>query len=246
LTDCNSAYETCQEDLTEATASESVVDKYDLVESCSIPGAAAFQTAIDTVDSIPEGASWCVDFDAAGSDGEFVLVLEDGSTYRTCVAYGWSKTISCDNDQLMCGDSDNDQTGYGGQQGDRLVAAMVRNDFKHPDCPSIQDECEPWTGWWQGRFEMFTGLGSEYSQNVCVNTLNGGHIRFVEQNQWVNTCVGYAESYSVVCPNDRDFACSKMVDGLLVYGYPSDISKMLASALQQQDLKVHPQCAGLL
>lgn len=195
----------------------------------------------------PEGASWCVDFDVAGSDGEFILTLQDGSTYRTCVAYGWTRTVACDNDQLMCGDSDNDQVGYGNQQGDRLVAAMVRNDFKHPACPTIQEECKPWTGWWQTKLQEISGLGPEYGENVCVNTLNGGHLRFVEQDYWVNTCVGFAEGgYSTVCPTDRDFGCARVLEGMMTFGYPSDISKMLAQALQQTELKVHPQCAGLL
>merc|ERR1719419_2075361 len=85
-----------------------------------------------------------LDYDPAAlticqSNGEYMIQLNDGTVYSTCIAYGEPAT-DCTNPDLVCPEHPVNpgpgKFGYGGNVRARLASALTRNDFKHPMCPT--------------------------------------------------------------------------------------------------------------
>jgi len=220
------------------TTVESVIT-YDVTESC--------QTATGSwVGQVIEGLAG-FDRDTmtlCESDGEY-KVAYNNRVYPTCVAYGAPSSL-CTDDNLICPEwRDEGVFGFAGNQRGALAAAFLRNDFRHQDCPTIQEECEPLEaineGYWKDLFVQRTGLDISYAQNLCVNTATS-EVRYVSENAYMNTCVGFSNDAIEACPTSRTFICRGDYQGFVTYGWPGQIMEALGRAVEQTNSKRHPSC----
>lgn len=261
LATANTAVDSCNADLATANTAVSSCNSdlsaaNDLVSDCQTALAAS-----ETVTEVPtlQSGLVCVDSDewyfntVASSvtlpDNHVMCVLEgeyavrnndNGNVYPTCVGYASDRNAVCDTASLMCGDSDRGIMGWPEQQADRVRVALMRNDFRHCDCPSIQTGCSPLTDWWKERFVAESTATQEDADNVCLNT-ETNELRYVSSDAWMNTCVGFSETPNDHCSTDRTYMCSSMDDGYPVYGYPGQISRNIGRALEAET-KRHPYC----
>jgi hypothetical protein len=189
-------------------------------------------------DSNGDAVEFCV------SSGEYV-VMKDGNSYPTCVAYGEPQT-TCGNGALVCPEDPGNEDAFGtygwpGNQMNTLKEAVKRNDFLHTDCPSRQTACEPWDSWWKDQLtgDAFSDISAEQAENVCVGDDNT--IYFVGQDYMYNTCVGYSREVFEECNNNQFLCAGHSGEGLYTYGWPGQITRTLAKALSSANY-MHPQC----
>lgn len=231
LREANEALDTCTEKL---PVDQTIYTYTDVSADCTYPNDWMFNTATAT----DVAKTFCV----VGS--EFVVV-EDGKTYPTCVQYNPSNSADCDQENLVCGEMNNDQQGWPNQVKAQLNVALQRADYKHHECPSIQDNCGKLSEYWRNLVRDNTVFTAEQSMNVCVGSNN--MLRVVQQDSYADTCVGFSESARAECPADRNYICAGNNAGKLVYGWPGQIIATLGSALANAgENHRHPQCSSLL
>merc|ERR1739844_195266 len=151
----------------------------------------------------------------------------------------------------ICGNQDHNENGWPGAVASRLSQAFKRNDFRHEHCPSTRQTCTFWGNWWKETFVTKLDVSKEHAEqiaeNICVSPSN--ELLFVARDGMKPTCVGYSEAHDETCPDNRDFICSGSYSGMLTYGWPGQIMKMLAMAINHGDAGMtdyyHPQCGAL-
>jgi hypothetical protein len=117
--------------------------------------------------------------------------------------------------------------------------------MKHPNCPTIQDECAPLGTYWTDFLTDATVFNAAQVANVCVSAR--GMLRVVMQDHYAETCVGFSDRARQVCPDDRDYICSGNDGGNLVYGWPGQIVATAGVAFSNESgMYRHPQCGDLL
>jgi len=222
----------------ECPSAEESVTTYDETQSC--------QTATgDWVGQVIEGLAG-FDRDTmtlCEADGEY-KVAYNNRVYPTCVAYG-APSSACTDENLICPIWRTEGVfGFAGNQRAVLADAFLRNDFKHQDCPTIQEECEPIEGikegYWKDLFVQRTGLEVSYAQNLCVNTATS-EVRYVGADAYMNTCVGFSKEATEECPTSRSFLCRGDYQGMVTYGWPGQIMEALGRAVEQSNSR-HPSC----
>jgi len=178
-------------------------------------------------------------------DGQYKISM-NRRVYPTCVAYG-DPTAVCTDSDLMCPEAPSTPGTFGwpGNQRAFLQEALLRNDFKHQDCPTIQDECEPLeavnAGYWKDLWVTKTGLDVSYMENICVDPATT-EVRYVMAEMYMNTCVGFSTEAQTACPTPRSYLCAGSLEGFVTYGWPGQIVEAIGRAVEQTDSKRHPQC----
>lgn len=231
LSDANEAVSECQSQL---PVSQTVHTYQDVLADCLTPtGDWMFNTATQT----DVAKTFCV------VNNEFVVV-ENDRTYPTCVQYNPSNSADCDQDNFVCGEMVGDTQGWPNQVKGQLNVALQRADYKHHECPTIQDNCGKLSEYWRNFVRDNTVFSADESMNVCVGS---NMLRVVQKEHYADTCVGFSEEAREDCPTDRSYICSGNNAGSLVYGWPGQIIATLGAALSNAagDYR-HPQCAGLL
>lgn len=240
----------CQGDLSQKE--DSLATCHGELETCE--AAAADKTVMTLQDVSAECQtvnSWYMGKSTENFDKEFCIyngqyvVVENGNTYPTCVQYNESFEAACD-DNLVCGRQVERQQGSAGQAANQLNTALERADYRHPDCPTIQADCNPVKEWWLDLWGLADNKNLCYRQDSDV----GGHMRVVQHDRYVDTCVGFYEDFKVddvftPCPEERDYICGGMDNGRIVYGWPKAQGDTLKYALNSEGQR-HPQCSSLL
>jgi len=168
--------------------------------------------------------------------------IDGGVAYRTCVQASGTSTTTCDAD-LQC-NGGGDVVGSAGSQSWPL-SEIVRANYQHHDCPTIQNTCAKESNWWYNELEKRSIQTHEFlSNNVCVGQDN--HVRVVTKTGVANTCVGYNyvdDDPYVVCPVDRSFICGTGVyEQNPVYGWPARQFELIAAAIDDGPGHVHLHC----
>jgi len=229
--ECNAALSSCQDQLPVDKTFQTYTDVS--ADCVDLPGDWYFNTATGSLSQ-----NFCV------HNGQFVVVDDDGKTYPTCVQYDSQQTTPCDMDNFICGAQRDGIQGWPNQSKDALTEAVKRADFKHKDCPTVQDECSPLGTYWTDFITDASVFTAEETNNVCVSA--AGQFRVVQKDQYADTCVGFNENARTPCPNDRDYICAGNDGGSLVYGWPGQIVATLGKALANvAENYRHPQCSGL-
>lgn len=204
-------------------------------ENCVIPedGGWLYDGVIAAQDQ-SRVAGFCVVSTSIDRVSEYVTYT-DRKNYGTCVVYSEDSTFDCEPTDLICGGGKT--YGWKSQQSATLSVAMRRNDFKHPNCPSIQDVCAPLSDWYQVSLQT-AGISQHDIDNVCYGA--DGMVRFVEQDHYIETCVGFDTDATKLC-DDTKFVCSGTEEGQSTFGYPSPIISNIAEALGESN-RVHANC----
>jgi len=231
LAESNAALSTCQSQLPK---SQTVTTDQDVSAECTTPTDWMFNAATATTVQ----KTFCV------WNNQFVVV-EDGKTYPTCVQYNSDNNADCDQDNLICGEMVGDKQGWPNQVKGQLNTALERADYRHHECPTIQNECGMLSSYWRNFIRDNTVFTAEQSMNVCAGS--NKMLRVVQKGYYADTCVGFSENARDACPTDRNYMCSGNNAGTLVYGWPGQIIATLSAALSNAEADYrHPQCAGLL
>jgi len=242
-TDCPTCEvcETCQTCPTCPTTPEveTYVDTYDPTLTCEIASNWWVGETIEGLTGYDKTTmTLCV------GDNQY-MIATGGRVYPTCVEYGAPNT-PCAHGDLICPEppSNPGVFGYAGNHRFALSIAAQRNDFRHQDCPSIQDKCAPLEGvyesYWRDLFVQRTGLSTNYFHNVCINPATT-ELRYVAETSYVNTCVGFSHEAKEVCPVPRSFQCVGLNSGEIVYGWPGQIMETVGRAVMFESRR-HPQC----
>lgn len=168
------------------------------------------------------------------------VVEDNGILYPTCVAYSEDSEGACDSTDLLCA---RDTTyGFRGNQESAIELALTRSDYKHPQCPHMQDTCREWGNYWKEQL-VNSGIREETADQMCFDNEGGLHI-VTRDDGPMPICVGFSDDPKQHCPSVRSYICGTMVDnGYPAFGWPGSILRLVVTALQNpaEGFK-HPSC----
>jgi len=204
--------------------------------ACDNPGTWTFNNvaAHSNLEGVLGEGELCVD------DNQYVYRL-DGQTYPTCVLFA-NEGQDCVDD-LVCTTGSGVAGFVGGQAAYVADAISRRNNYKHMDCPTIQEECTPLPTYWRTTFSD-KGVSDMDLDNMCVPESLTGEVCYVMESGYQKMCVGFstvAQSNCPVDPSMDDYLCGGISAGTHVFGWPGSIANMAAQAASEESKK-HPQC----
>lgn len=174
-------------------------------------------------------------------DGNQYVYRKDGQTYPTCVLFA-NEGQPCVDD-LVC-TTGTGVAGFVGNQASTVADAIERrNDHKHMDCPTIQDDCTPLPTYWRTTFGD-KGVADSDLDNMCVPSSLAGELCYVQESGYQKMCVGFHTAAQTECPLDTSmdqYMCGGISAGTQVFGWPGSIASMATQAANAMDKK-HPQC----
>jgi len=204
--------------------------------ACDNPGTWTFNNVAshNNLDGVLGDGELCV-------DGNQYVYRLDGQTYPTCVLFA-NEGQPCVDD-LVC-TTGSGVAGFVGNQAAYIADAITRrNDNKHMDCPTIQEDCMPLPTYWRTTFGD-KGVSDADLDNMCVPESLTGEVCYVMQSGYQKMCVGFSKDAQTNCPVDPsmdEYLCGGISAGTQVFGWPGSIGSMAAQAANAVDKK-HPQC----
>jgi len=181
---------------------------------------------------------WVIDMENVKfKDGFFYYAYGDDWLVNTCVQHSESWADPCDNSAGYCAGGGN--YGFSSQQATALTEALEQPSFIHPKCPS---GCQALDDDWLAEIaQAAPSLPDASLSALCI--LDSKYFFWVDPLTIVETCVGYNDQSTALCPLSDYIFCSDIDydTGSVVYGNSTYQGYSLEYALSSDNYR-HPQC----
>jgi hypothetical protein len=175
--------------------------------------------------------------DVRQKDGFFHYEVGEDTWVNTCIQHSPSWADACDNAVGVCAGGGN--FGFSTQQASALIASVAQTSKVHPNCPygcqSLGDD------WVSEILEAAPAASTDVIGSLCV--LESKYYLFTDALTIVDTCVGYDDNPTTICPLSDYIFCSDIDynSGTVVYGNSTYQGYALENALLNDNYR-HPQC----
>lgn len=174
-------------------------------------------------------------------NGFFVVPCDsctDENMYvNTCVQFSENMQDECDTSIGWCAGDPVAVYGWAGQQSSALIAALEMPQKQHPYCPW---GCQKLNDWWLGELDArLSDENKAHLDTICVQ--DGKYYLYSDPQTKSDTCVGYNDLHSTLCPLSSYVFCSSTDNGMVTYGWVGQQARALNQALSTS-LNRHPSC----